>query len=293
MKKTFYHYTSIFALFSIITSNTLRLSNLKNSNDPNEFYLTCDEYNDYVKKLNQNPYNGRPYILEENKIYGNTYGVSLTLLGDSLNHWERYGDGMEGVSICFDINYLQKALEEKFSFTLDFDAVKYTEPEKKAFIKKKIEKIISLPKCPVAQWTMEAIYFIDHFNQAQMLFKKSGFRTEREYRLYFDPTYFEFFHNMIMSLPTDAFNALREKNNKQFQNVKNYLKLLESNKAYSLMRNGINSYISLDLGLVDKRKFIKEIILGPKCKQDIKELQNFLNDYGYNVAVRKSSIEIR
>ena len=75
----YYHYTSIKTLFSIITNEELWLSNLKNSNDPNEFYLTCDEYNAYVSKLGKDPYNGKPYVLEENGIYGNTYGLSFTL----------------------------------------------------------------------------------------------------------------------------------------------------------------------------------------------------------------------
>ena len=85
----YYHYTSIKTLFLIITNEELWLSNLKNSNDPNEFYLTCDEYNEYINKLGKDPYNGKPCVLEENGIYGNTYGLSFTLAGDNLSQWER------------------------------------------------------------------------------------------------------------------------------------------------------------------------------------------------------------
>ena len=54
----YYHYTSLKTLYSIIANDELWLSNLKNSNDPNEFYLTCDEYNAYINSLGQDPYNG-------------------------------------------------------------------------------------------------------------------------------------------------------------------------------------------------------------------------------------------
>ena len=143
-QSNYYHYTSIKTLFSIITNDELWLSNLKNSNDPNEFYLTCDEYNAYVSKLGRDPYNGKPYVLEENGIYGNTYGLSFTLVGDNLSQWERYGDSLSGVSICFDIDLMQKTLEEKYDFTFDFDAVKYTEEKKSSLLKAKSKRFIGI-----------------------------------------------------------------------------------------------------------------------------------------------------
>ena len=41
------------------------------------------------------------------------------------------------------------------------------------------------------------------------------------------------------------------------------------------------------------KTIIKEIILGPKCTQDPKELKAFLSYYGYNIKIRKSEIAIR
>lgn len=70
---------------------------------------------------------------------------------------------------------------------------------------------------------------------------------------------------------------------------------LEQDKKYSIMRNGINSYLSLDLKLFgkDKCKLIKEIILGPSCNQDINELKSFLSAFGFNPIIKKSNINIR
>ena len=297
MKNKYYHYTSLKTLFLIITNNELWLSNLRNSNDPNEFYLTCDEYNSYIDALGKNPYDGKPYILEKNGIYGNTYGLSFTSNGDNLSQWERYGDSVEGVSIHFDIQLLQKSLKKKYDFSFDFDSVKYTKSEKRKFIESKIKKIDldHFSGCAVQKWTMEAIYFIEYYNQAQMLFKKEPFCGEQEYRLFFDPTYYDFFYDLFMKHPYPQLDAAKEKFKKRYDYVANTLKILEKDKKFTLMRNGINSYLTLNLSLLgdSKTKLIKEIILGSKCKQDPKELKDFLCFYGYDVEIRKSEISIR
>ncbi|MBR3779354.1 MAG: hypothetical protein IKL13_06530 [Clostridia bacterium] len=71
--------------------------------------------------------------------------------------------------------------------------------------------------------------------------------------------------------------------------------LTEENKKYAPMRNGINSYLSLDLSLLGpvKKRFIKKIVLGPKCTQNIEELSTFLNSHGFSTTIEKSNIEIR
>lgn len=298
MKKVnYYHYTSLQTLYSIISNDELWLSNLKNSNDPNEFYLTCDEYNAYVSMSGKDPYDGKPYILEENGIYGNTYGISFTSIGDNLSQWERYGDALRGVSICLDIPLLQKVLKKKYDFSFDFGSVKYTEKDKKRFVESKIKKVNldNFHGCAIAKWTMEAIYFIEHYNQAQMLFKKAAFRSEEEYRLFFDPTYYSFFYKTFMKHPSTELDAAKERFRKRFATVSDTLKILEKDKRFAIMRNGINSYIPFKLSLLGTQKagLIKEIVLGPKCLQDPAELKDFLSYYGYDIPIIKSEISIR
>ena len=42
--KIYYHYTSLDALFSIVTSKTFRLTSLESSNDKKELYYTPEEF---------------------------------------------------------------------------------------------------------------------------------------------------------------------------------------------------------------------------------------------------------
>ena len=142
---------------------------------------------------------------------------------------------------------------------------------------------------------MEAIYFIEHYNQAQMLFKKAAFRSEEEYRLFFDPTYYSFFYKTFMKHPSTELDAAKERFRKRFATVSDTLKILEKDKRFAIMRNGINSYIPFKLSLLGTQKagLIKEIVLGPKCLQDPAELKDFLSYYGYDIPIIKSEISIR
>ena len=294
MHEEYYHYTSLKALFSIISTQSLWLSNLSNSNDPNELYLTCEEYNQYLKNESLDPYHGESYIEKDNKIIGDIYGISFTVAKDNLSQWERYGDSLAGVAINIDINLIQKLLEKKYNFQFEFYKVKYSETQKINFIKALIKRKKNYDyKCPIQEFVINGLYYIFHYSTARVIFKKPKFNIEKEYRLYHDPTYFDFMREILKD--TKNLTEIKSKNELKYQIVRDELKLLNNSKQYSLMRNGINSYLSFDLTLLgdEYTKIIKEIILGPKCPQNEKELKNFLNSYGFDPIIKKSEIDIR
>lgn len=112
--------------------------------------------------------------------------------------------------------------------------------------------------------------------RAEPSLKEKHFQL-KEFRLFFDPKYFNFIHSMSKQIYGDRFSALLEKGELTYKNVKEKLHLLEEDKKFALMRNGINSYLSLDLNLLGDShvSVIEEIILGPKSTQDINELKDF------------------
>lgn len=294
MDKRYFHYTSLKCLYSIISNSELWFANLKNSNDPNEFSLSCEEYNNYIEKLNINPYHGYPMILENNNVLKFPYGISFTTLNDNLSQWERYGDGLKGVAIEFDIDFLQSYLDEKFNFKFEFGSIKYDEAEKIEFIKNKVNEINDVPNYIYKlHWPIYAIYFIMHFAQARALFKSQSFCAENEYRLFFDPKEYEFYHNTILQFKEVNGNSVEE-SIRDYNYNKEIIHFLEQNKKFALMRNGINSYLPLNLNLFGKEKgsLIKQIILGPKCTQSIEELKDFLLSNGYDTNISKSEIQI-
>ncbi|MBR3779353.1 MAG: DUF2971 domain-containing protein [Clostridia bacterium] len=160
MSELFYHYTSLTVLFNIVSQNELWLSNLKNSNDPNELYLSCDEYNSYVcNNLPANPYQCTPAIIKPSRIVGNPYGLSLTTLEDDLGQWERYADQSRGVAIAFDVQAMNDYFYENYGFVLDFDSIKYTESEKIEHIKSLV-KDMPVYKLPLEKsWPLYTTFF--------------------------------------------------------------------------------------------------------------------------------------
>lgn len=292
----YFHYTSINTLYNIISNQELWFSNLRNSNDPNEVCLTCEQYNEYIDNLGINPYHGTPLILSKNKVMGSPYGLSLTTLEDSLTQWERYGDNLKGIAIVFDVDYIQKFLYENYHFRFYFDKMKYTEEDKKALIMKNVN---SMPVFENYNWQHDwpffALFFLIHFSEARALFKSKDFIDEKEYRLFFDPIEYKFYHETICLFDFGCAEKNVKESKEEYRYAKDVVHFLEQDKKYALMRNGINSYLKLDLNLFgkDKDKIIKEIKLGPKCMQDEDELLNFLSAHGYKPIITKSKINIR
>lgn len=296
MDSLFFHYTSLPVLYSIISNNEIWLSNLKNSNDPNELYLSCDEYNSYIfQKLKKDPYHGCPRIAKTSPVVGNPYGISFTTLEDDLGQWERYGDHCRGVAIAFDVIAMNDYLHNTYGFKLDFDAIKYTEEEKIEYIKELIEQIPELNQSSDKMcWPYYAIFFTIHYALSRVLFKREGFALEKEYRLYIDLDEHQFQRQLIERLLENDPPALEDFRKTVSEQVKTH-GLEKGNIRYALMRNGINSYLRLRLSLLGETKhsFIKKIVLGPLCTQDTKELEGFLSINGFSPVVQKSSIQIR
>ena len=296
LDKKYFHYTSINSLYSIISNQELWFSNLKNSNDPNEICLTCEQYSEYIDNLGIDPYHGTPLILSKNKVMGSPYGISLTTSEDNLTQWERYGDSLKGVSIVFDIDFIQNYLNENYHFNFYFDKMKYTEYDKKSLIMKNVN---SMPTFENYEWKKDwpfcALFFLIHFSEARALFKAKDFIDENEYRLFFDPIEYKFYHDAICLFNFEGAEKIVNDSKEAYTYTKDVVHFLEQDKKYALMRNGINSYLKLDLNLFgkDRDKIIREIKIGPKCTQDEEELFDFLFQYGYSPVITKSKIDIR
>ena len=108
---------------------------MKNSNDPNEFSLSCEEYNNYIEKLNINPYHGYPMILENN----NVFDASMEYFINPKPHTNLY------IILNKNFNGDQNELISSLYKTLNERLIKYMIPQKiivlSEFPKTKIGKI--------------------------------------------------------------------------------------------------------------------------------------------------------
>lgn len=160
--KRFVHFTSLKALQSILNENAIRLYNLKNANDPNEYEYFVKEIDEIQPKIE---------LVKEN-----TFILSLCdekeLHGDNaLNLWRLYGDAGRGVAIVFEINMPAWSLKNYY-----LGKVQYSPPNMEEFLQKNtafenlnnvkvnLSDITHIPAC---------------------FYKKGDYKIEKEIRLLF------------------------------------------------------------------------------------------------------------
>ena len=128
--KKLYHYCSLDSLYKIISNNSLRLSDVRKSNDKNEIILLFNEYvkahDNFMSKWNV-----------KEQINNTTYfSISFSKLYDNDYLWRTYAD--EGVCIEFDREKIEEMFDSiRLGRPKDFDK---TIPNACRFIKiKEIE----------------------------------------------------------------------------------------------------------------------------------------------------------
>ncbi len=100
--KNILHFTSLKTLFSIINEKSIRLYDLNNSDDPNEYLFLVNGITDFYKKQGYSDEN----IVNRFKIAKeNSFILSSTSLDEIRNRkfWREYADGGMGVGIEFEI----------------------------------------------------------------------------------------------------------------------------------------------------------------------------------------------
>lgn len=108
----FYHYTSIDALYSIVSSKTFWLANAKSSNDKTErsFKLKkfCKMLSDVKEKFDvPSVIKAIDIFLEKKELVPEFekrkfYILSLTNQKDNLAHWERYASEKHGIALALN-----------------------------------------------------------------------------------------------------------------------------------------------------------------------------------------------
>lgn len=319
----YYHYTSLDALYSIVTSKTFRLTSLKSSNDKKELYYkpdnflkdfsnACDnEKNEYAKeylglvrdsiKLNQKSF------FKECRQRTFPYALCLSEKKDNLTHWDRYASRCTGVCIGFNVSSLIVLMRRlsilAFGVGLyDIEKVFYSSEKKEEHIKTVILKIVKtlltekerMGKNDIQETIGKNgyIYAAAACKQLMLFSKNNSFVDEDEVRLYHDATSIKSTLHLIDVLLLDIEPELNVNLKKNFGELTKQLHLDEEN--FFMTKSGIRSYRELCLEAVWGSGTIPEIILGPMCIQNRNELSHFLSANGLEgTKVSVSKVPIR
>ena len=172
-----YHYTSLKSVLGILESKCLWLTHYSTQNDTSEGRLILDQLKDKIDNYNE--------IF--NMLTKNLYLCSFSLFGNMLSQWRAYGN----INIGFDYEAMEndlKFIEDKTSKKHDtsgivFPYCDYTNTDDVSFeaavdeVKKRIDKI-DHNSIPSQQYNYLSI------GSSCFSYKHSGFKEEKEYRIY-------------------------------------------------------------------------------------------------------------
>lgn len=318
----YYHYTSLEALYSIVTSHTFRLMSLKSSNDRTELYYKPENFVSDISRLceTEEDANTKKYysllkssleshkdkLWKDLKAKQQPYALCLSTKKDNLTHWDRYANNCKGVAIGLNV----RALDVLYSRTATYGfALGLFDLGQALYTQKSIDNWIKYEMARGFEWlkqlnettgddikkTIEqsGYLFLGAACRNVMKFAKTqAFFDEDEFRIYFDPNNIKETLHLIDSgkgqIEEELFNNLR----------RHFLELVDSldieKEDFAITKSGIRGYHSLCFDEIWGSGVIPEIVLGPMCVQNKRELQRFLKQNGLEgTKVTVSSVPIR
>jgi len=310
-----YHYCSSQSLFEIIRSKELWLTSLNSTNDETELSYgkkilnnliiemieeaTDQEFKNYLIDLLRPP---ADKISQSYHHFIEYFGMSFVCKKDNLTHWGNYG--CAGTGFCFSLN-LEK-LDSYINYDLSFDKLDhedliYDEKKQKGIIKDRLLDLYNNAKRDRTRDKGSASIAYTILLDLRPYFKNNCFCDEKEHRLILREEPFDYSeysshrYNQYISEKENG-NEFKEVIN-QFVKLYEFqqkLKILPEQRKYGIIKNEIRSYYSLNLEKIWNSELIPEIVIGPKCLQNERELYSFLRDNGLkNTKIIRSAVPTR
>lgn len=319
----YYHYTSLGALYEIVCSHTFRLMSLKSSNDRSELYYSFQDFEDDLKRIVNNLAESaekeycaivmRGYVKHQKEISEELrkkplpYSLCLAKKRDNLTHWDRYADHCRGVCIAFnvaalEVYYRRMSLSVFGRSYFTVDSALYTQEDidveiRKAFSQscQELENICNkYGNSLTAEFVEDRAYLflLAAYYSIRNFAKKSCFVDEDEVRLYHDANSYKDTLRLLDSLKGDIEEELYQNIRKHFMEIGQQMDIFKERFAWT--GSGIRSYRNLCLNEIWGSGVIPEIIIGPQCVQNRRELERFLKQNGLQgTKISVSKVPIR
>ena len=296
---------------------------LKSSNDRTELYYKPENFVSDISRLceieedeNTKKYysllklsleSHKDKLWKDLKAKQQPYALCLSTKKDNLTHWDRYANNCTGVAIGLNV----KALDVLYSRTATYGfALGLFDLGQALYTPKSIDNWIKYEMIRGFEWlkqlnetsgkkdlkkTIEqsGYLFMGAACRNVMKFAKTqAFFDEDEFRIYFDPNNIKETLHLIDSgkgqIEEELFNNIR----------RHFLELVDSlgikKEDFAITKSGIRGYHSLCFNEIWGSGVIPEIVLGPMCVQNKRELQRFLKQNGLEgTKVTISSVPIR
>jgi len=300
-----YHYCSLEALHSIITSKSFWLFSLDSSNDLDET-TKAKEIIDKVLEKEKEKY--KSIYKPDNSKQEEFYSLSCTYKKDSALHFNKYADNDKGVCFGVDAKVFEKYLKNTLLTKLGlcyffFPKVIYENNQKEREIKKYLDERLRYID-QVEKTAPKEIYellikdvspeqnkdflrklaYITALSRFKPKLKITNYKDEAETRMLFCRNLFQVCQNLFKDKSSNFYNSLIR--------PAEYLNL-GNQPEFKVMSGVIRKCIELKMNKIWDKQPIKEVILGPNCKTEIKEFNEFLEAKGISCKAKESKIKNR
>lgn len=311
-----YHYGRTETIFNILQSKSLRLSDIRKSNDykemelfyPNIIYRIWNLYceNPFpFEYVNEKDKDAMYELLDTTRNYIDqcfvegtlsNYVVCFSEKADLLSQWRGYANAGKGCCIGFDEDSLKEYCDRENVLTLE--KVEYLEDSQiekivTEYAKSLLDQLQHLREWIVAEMTKDNKHpetdgllefnfssMIEAFLNDSLKFKKRGFAEEKEWRLY-------------MKSPAYKYGELLFGEKRKLtgpDRFKETVEFLRNRVDFSITEDNIVPYIAINFEEFDDN-LLKEIWLGPKSRILEKDINLYLLKHHYkDVQVRTSDI---
>lgn len=266
--KTVYHYTSVKAFKSILSNQSIRLTDLFTTNDYKEVIWFFEQFDSYLKSLKELSPREQEKIIVVREVFRqnllNAFAASFSDQADDLSQWRGYGDNGAGIAlgICPQTFNITRDLPERRAegenqpYSLAFIKVSYDEEEQRIFIQEILNDVL--------REKLDILTAGSSLAKIAYTCKQNVWNSEHEWRILYTP----------LIVP---YNTVRE--DSLVSQIKEYYTTPVPRK-YGLFKLLNNSF--------------SEIILGPKCKLTQNNIQQLLaNNNIQNYRIKTSIITLR
>lgn len=305
----YYHYTSITSLYKIVKNKTLLLSGVQSLNDMEEASYSVESFENDFKTLYAKKKDSSVSFLYEQVFLPkkdefeklaapeiDPFVFSLSAKRDSLAHWDRYADSRRGVCIGIDVSKLQKLPVVSYGF-VQIHPIIYKNEERLEYLcaelmqrRKSFEKSYNASEetkdllCKEMGYT----FVSDLYRQMKYFVKNIVWEDENEIRLAYEDTLTK---DMLSQIPhlQETYKDI------DFPDYNLCIKESGLNRLdFKLINSMIRACRFFDVSSIWNSGLIAEVMLGPKCEQNPRELERFLKNSGLpNPVVTESVIKIR
>ena len=243
MGDVLYHYCSMSTFYNIVSSRTIRVSNAYKMNDSKEIKLIFDMLTKHFPNLIEevNTLATLMTWATSNDTFQRPHIFCLSSERNKLSQWRGYADDGQGIAIGFHSHYLDK-LAKKY----DLSKVQVDYDYERQL--KKLTKLVTQYLKLDHKTDVLKISFVTALINHGIIAKHQDFQEESEWRI-----------------------------------IYNSFSKIELTEKFRATNNDLISYYDIPLEIIGDSAFdpIYEVILGPKNKSSIYDIERFVGSY-YN-----------